>query len=178
MSTTILEIPPGVPSDGTVKVAFVPDGGFVDYSKPTLTELEAAGVTDISCVLMQDGFGEEADEGSNTDRRLCSKEAYTLGGTVTWTITDLRYVYDVQNPASDTNAGYAALTPGTKGYLVARWGKDAAEDFAGGDVLDVFPVELGVQRKQTPEANSELKVLQRPRVIGTKAQDVTLLPAA
>lgn len=178
MSVTILEIPRGVPSDGTVKVAFVPDGGFADYTAPTLAELQAAGVTDISCLLMQDGFGEDAEEGTNTDRRMCSKEAYTLGGTVTWTIQDLRYVYDVQNPESPTNEAYAALTPGTRGFIVARWGKDASVDFAGGDIVDVFPVELGVQRKQTPEANSELKVLQRPRVIGNKASDVALAPAA
>lgn len=178
MSVTILEIPPGIPSDGTVKVAWVPDGGFADYTAPTLAELQVAGVTDLSCLLMQDGFGEEAEEGTNTDRRLCSKQAYTLGGTVTWTIQDLRYVYDVQNPESPTNAAYAALAPGTKGFLVARWGKDAAVDFAGGDVIDVFPAELGVQRKQAPEANSELKVLQRPRVTGNKVTDVTLLPAA
>lgn len=174
MTAITLDIPPGVPSDGTVKVAFVPDGGFDDYRTPGLTEIIATGVTDLSALLMADGFGENADEGTNTDRRLASRQAYTLGGTVTWSIQDLRYVYDVQNPDSPTNAAYAALAPGSRGYLVARWGKNAAEDFAEGDVVDVFRVELGVQRKQAPEANSELKVLQMPRVLGDKATDVEL----
>lgn len=172
MSIAALELPPGIPSDGTVKVAFVPDGGFANYQVPTPAEVIAG--QELSCHLMQDGYGESADEGTNTDRRLCSKEAYTIGGSVTWTITDLRYVYDVQNPDSLTHEAYAALAPGTKGYLVARWGKDAAEPWAAGDVVDVYPVQLGVQRKQTPEANSELKVLQTPRVYGTKATDVEL----
>lgn len=172
MSIATLELPPGIPSDGTVKVAVVPDEGFDDYHTPTVAEVQAG--TDISCHLMQDGYGESADEGTNTDQRLCSKEAYTIGGSVTWTITDLRYVYDPQNPSSLTHEAYAALAPGTIVYLVARWGKDAAEPWTAGDVVDVYRVQLGVQRKQTPEANSELKVLQTPRVQGTKATDVAL----
>lgn len=174
MSTPILEIPPGVSSNGTVKVAFVPDGGFADYTAPTLAEVDAVGVQDISCHLMADGFGENATEGSQQRRRLCSKESYTVRGAVEWTIQDLRYVYDIQNPSSVTHEAYAALAPDSKGFLVVRWGLDAAEDFAANDVVDVYPVELGVQRKQPPEANSELEVLQTPYVTGTKATDVSL----
>ena len=73
-----------------------------------------------------------------------------------------------------THAAYEALVPGTSGYLVVRWGKDAEVALAAGDVVDVFAVTLGEQVPQTPEANSELYVTQVPNVTGAVYRDKTV----
>src|SRR5690606_38692743 len=96
----------------------------------------------------------------------------------TWSIGALRYVWDPQGnydaATTPTHAAYEALVPGTSGYLVVRWGKDAEEALAAADVVDVFAVTLGEQVPQTPEANSELYVTQVPNVTGSVYRDVAV----
>ena len=167
-----LNIPTGVTSNGTVQVHWVPT--LTDPNAPSLAELGAAGALDISCYLTADGLSLSADETTTTNRRLCSKQEYTIGGTITWSIGALRYVWDPQGLYADTHNAYEALVPGTAGYLVVRWGKDAEEPLAAGDVVDVFAVTLGEQVPQTPEANSELYVTQVPNVTGSVYRDVTV----
>lgn len=165
-------IPVGVPSDGMVKIAFAP--AIADPNVPSIAELGAAtAVEDISCWLT--AFGTTAEEATREVRRICSKQTFTDYGTISYGVDDLVYVYDAQNPASETNEVYAALVPGTTGFLVLAWGKDAEEDWAPGDIVDVYPVRLGAQRKQTPEANSELTVAQKPYVTGNVVSDVPLV---
>lgn len=170
---TTLVIPPGVPSDGYVKVAFVPAMANIDT--PSVAEIGAAGSVDLSCYLTRDGFQPDAEESTQAEERLCSKEVFETFGPTKWTIQDLTYVYDVQNDASVSNKAYKTLVPGTQGYLVVRWGKDAEIDWTVADKVDVYPVELGQRRKQAPESNSTLKVKQRPNVIGDRAEDVALV---
>jgi len=167
-----LNIPPAVSSNGTVKVVFVPDGGLAAPGKATVAEIKAG--TEISCHLTADGFAPNAEEQVSDGRRLCSKQSYDIVGATKWSIDDLKYVYDVQNPSSLTNAAYEALEPGTTGYLIVRWGKDAEIDWAAGDVVDIFQVRLGERRKQQPEADSELYVAQKPYVLNRDAEDFAL----
>ena len=42
MTVATLNLPPGVPSDGTVRVDFIPDGGIANIKAATLAELTAA----------------------------------------------------------------------------------------------------------------------------------------
>ena len=167
-----LNIPTGVTSNGTVQVHWVPT--LADPNAPTTAEISGTGSLDISCYLTADGLSLSADEATSTSRRLCSKQEYTLGGTITWSIAALRYVWDPQGLYTDTHDAYEALVPGTSGYLVVRWGKDAEEPLAAGDVVDVFAVTLGEQVPQTPEANSELYVTQVPKVTGSVYRDRTV----
>ena len=169
-----LVIPPGVDAEGSVLVKFVPT--LADPSAPTTTELNAVGAVDMSCSLTQDGFKPGADTATGTDTRLCSKQVYETKGATTWSIDNLTYIWDPQNPDSDSNKVYAALPEDTAGFLVVRWGKDV-EDFpalAAADIVDVFPVVMGPQVPQPPEANSKLKVQQKPFVTGSAVRDVTL----
>lgn len=174
MATTPLVVPPGVSADGSVLVAFVPAIG--NPSAPTLAELNAATALNISCYLSTGSFKPGANDETATDERLCSKQVFETLGQTTWTIDNLEYIYDPQNPSSLSNKAYAAMKRGTHGYLVVRWGKDLEEfpEFAAGDVVDVFPVSLGSQVKQPPEKNSKLKVQQKPVVTGPVVEDVAL----
>lgn len=170
MPTTV---PAGVPADGFVSVKFVP--AIADPANPSLaTDLGAAGVVDLSCLLTKDGFAPGADPQAVTDERLCSKQVFEDYGTVTYTIDNIVYVYDVQNSSSESNKAYAALPAGTTGFLVARWGKDVDEAWAVADKVDIYPVKMGPQVKQAPEANSKLKVSQKPFVTGPVQHDVAI----
>ena len=165
-------IPVGVPSDGMVKVAFVTSIG--DLDAPSIaTDINAAtSLEDFTCWLTT--FGVDASEQTREVFRFCSKQVFEDYGTVTYTVSDLVYVYDPQNPTSETNKVYTALKEGTRGFLVVGWGKDAEEEWAAGDVVDIYPVKVGAQRKQTPERNSELTVAQKPYVTGAIAEDRAL----
>lgn len=169
-----LNIPPGVDAEGSVKVAWVPT--LADPSAPSLTELSATGALDISCYITDQNFSPSADDATATDTRLCSKQVFETLGAATWSIDNIIYVYDPQNPESLSNKAYAAMKRGSHGYLVVRWGKDLEEfpDFAADDIVDVFPVQLGSQVKQPPEQNSKLKVSQKPVVTGSVVEDVKL----
>lgn len=176
MSIPTLGIPQGVSSDGMIRADWVPEGGFADPNNPTVTEVLAASATNLSCHLFSVGVG--ATEARKEKRRLCSKQAYELLGATTWTIEDLEYVYDVQNPESDTHKAYAALVPGSRGFLVLRYGKDSMTDPEAGDIVDIVPSRLGAQRKQPPVENDELTVMQSVVVTDEIIQDVELAPAA
>jgi hypothetical protein len=167
-----LNIPTGVTSNGTVQVHWVPT--LADPNNPSAAEVTGASALDISCYLTADGLSLSADETTTTNRRLCSKQEYTIGGTITWSIGALRYVWDPQGLYADTHDAYDALSGNPTGFLVVRWGKDAETPLAAGDVVDVFSVTLGEQVPQTPEANSELYVTQVPKVTGSVYRDVTV----
>lgn len=173
MSVQTLNIPEGVPSDGTVRVDFVPT--LTDPLAATLAELTGATAEMIGCHLF--GIGMGANTERKEKRRLCSRNKYELLGATTYTIDALNYVYDVQNPESHTNAAYAALVPRTTGFLVVRWGIDAGEPLAEGQVVDIFPIRLGQRIKQAPEENDELTVSQEVVVIGDPVEDY-VIPAA
>lgn len=162
MTVATLNLPPGVPSDGTVRVDFIPDGGIANISAATLAELTAATAEMIGCHMF--GLGMGATTERKEKRRLCSAVKYELLGATTYTIEALSYIYDVQNPGSESNRAYEALTPLTSGTLVVRWGMDAAVPLAASQVVDLFPVRLGLQIKQSPEENDELTVSQEVTV--------------
>jgi hypothetical protein len=166
-------IPPGVPSDGYVKVQWVPT--FADAEAPTLTEMNNASALELSCYLTRDGFQPNAEEQISTDERLCSKEITETLGKIKWSIDDLTYIYDAQDPSGLSNEAYAALVERAEGHLVVAWGKDADEAWAVGDIVDVYQVVLGARRKQAPETNSTLKVKQKPHVQTRAAEDVALV---
>lgn len=173
MSVQPLTIPPGVPADGRVKVQFTLS--IADLAAPSVaTDIKAATAVEASCYLTRDGFSPNAEPQAVTDERLCSKQIFEDYGSITYSIDNLIYIYDQQNPDGDSNKLYAAMVKGTVGFLVVAWGKDAAEDWAAGDIVDIYPVKLGPQVKQPPEANSKLKVNQKPFVNGAVVEDVAL----
>lgn len=167
-------IPQGVIGNGMVKVTFCPT--IADPAAPSIgTDLGATGAIELSCYLTPDGFGASSQEQTVSSPRLCSKQVFERRGTVQWSIDDLKYVYDTQNAGADVQKAYEALVPGATGFLVVGWGKDAEDAWAAADVVDVYPVELGERRKQPPEQNAELLVLQKPYVIGDREEDVSLV---
>lgn len=165
-----MAVPDAVVADGNLKVLWVP--AIADPTAPTVTELTASGVIDLSCWLTKDGFATGGDEQTITDERLCSTQTFEAPGTYSDTL-DLIYVYDPQS--SVTTDPSNALKRLTKGFVVARWGTAYDEPITASDIVDVIPGQAGVQRKQAPEANATLKMAQKIHVTNRVERDVAVV---
>lgn len=172
--------PEGVPLEGNLKVAFV--SAFADPDLPTVLEATAATGVDVSCYIKGGTFNLTGDQSTIEDRRLCSTVSYETPGRATRSIDDITYVYDPQAvAASGENEAYEKLQPGTKGFFIVRGGLPFDQDFATGDIVDIWPVQMGVKRKQTPSDKAEgekFTVIQKPFVIGPVTDDVALVAGA
>lgn len=165
-------VPTSIPADGSVKVLWVPT--IADTSAPTLDELTAAEVIDLSCYLTDDGFAPAVDEQVSTDNRLCSRQTFERRGRFTYSL-NITYVYQGQDLAADDNQAFATLRPAELGYIVSRWGADFEDPIEVGDLVEVWPAECGEQMKQPPEANGRLRLMQRIFVRNSVAKDVAVV---
>lgn len=169
MPTTV---PPGFLADANIRVWFVT--AIADVTAPKVaTELLAASSVDITCYLTTQ-IAPNADVATVTDDRMCLRQVLEAMGTVTYSIDELQYVYDVQNAASISNKLYAAVPAGTTGFLVIRYGIDVDVAPIATQKVDVYPVQWGPQVKMPGERNTKAKVRQKPFVNGPFQQDKVL----
>lgn len=164
---------PGVSSDATVSLKWV--AAIANTSAPKLaTEINAVTSVSLECLLTEN-FAPDASAEVVANRRMCSKQVFERGGTITYTIADLIAAYDPQDLAAPLSKAYVALEPGAEGFLVARWGVDVDTAWATGDLVDVYPVEVAFRSKMAPELNSELKFKAKPLIVGTVVEDVAIV---
>lgn len=125
------------------KWVFVPT--IADIAEPTVTEVTAGTVLDISCYL----FASTAKPSQSTnlvtaERRLCDGADYQQVGTTTYSGGEMTAAFDPQAAAlSDGKKAYEKFPAGTTGYLVRRLGINVQTDLAATQFVDVFPVEFG-----------------------------------
>lgn len=163
-----MSVPASVPADGNLMALFVP--ALADPANPTVGELQGGTVVDLSCYLTSDGLQPGGDEQNVPDPRLCTRQDFERPGRFTDTL-ELRYIYRPQEPASPTNKAYSTLVQSVQGYVVTRWGLPYETAIAATQIVDVYPVQAGVQRKQPPEANSVFRVNQKMFVTGVVERD-------
>jgi len=161
--------PVSVQADGNLLVLFVPT--IADTENPTVGELTAGSVVDLSCYLTGDGFTPNTEEQTVSDERICSRQTFEQPGRYQDSL-DIAYVYNILSAVDDE--ARLALTQLRTGNIVARWGQAFEDAVAAGDIVDVYPVKLGVPKKQPPVANSVLRIAQKPFVIGKVQRDVTV----
>ena len=167
MPTTV---PPGFLADANIKVQFVT--ALADPAAPKVaTEIKAASSVEMTCYLTTQ-ISPNADQATVTDDRMCLRQVLEAPGTVTYSIDELQYVYDVQNAASVSNKLYAALPSLATGFVIIRYGIDVDTDWAAVQKGDVYPVQAGVQIKMPGERNTKAKVRQKLFVTGPKQTDV------
>lgn len=165
-------VPTSIPADGSVKVLWVPV--IADPTAPTVTELTAVGVVDLSCYLTDDGWTPATDEQVSTDNRLCSRQTFERIGRFTDSL-DIVYVYQGQALAAGDNLAFATLLHRELGNIVSRWGADYEVPIAAADLVDVAPAECGVQKKQAPEANGRLRIMQKIFIRNTVHRSVAVV---
>lgn len=168
-------VPASIPADGSLKVLWVPT--IADTTAPTVDELTAPEVVDLSCYLTDDGYRPNTDEQVAADNRLCSRQNYERIGRYTDQL-DLTYIYRAQEPASATNKAFTTLKHRELGHVVERWGADYEDAVEAGDIVDVKPAECGVQRKQPPEANGRLRIMQKIFVRNAVQRDVAVVASS
>jgi len=159
-------VPASMPSDGTLRVTFVPT--FTGK----LTEVSAQTAIDLSCYLTQDGFNPGTDETSVVDSRLCSKQDFEQPGRTSESL-ELGYVFNTLLTTDDL--ARSTLKKGTAGVLVVRWGLDVDDAWAVGQEYDKYVIKTGVQRKQPPEQNSVLKIMQKAFITAAVERDLKLV---
>lgn len=164
---------PSTPSDGNVGAWFVP--AIADGSAPTVAELTAQSVVDLSCYLTGDGLNLTSEQATITDERLCTTQVYEQPGRKTNT-AEVTYI-DNTNSDSETDANAAAetLVEGASGYIVTRRGVPYEESLASGQKVSVWPVRAGQQRDVAPEANSVIRTIQKLFVTGDVHQNVAVV---
>ena len=161
--------------DGMVKTVFLAEDPK-DLTAPTVAELSAATVLDLSYYLTSDGFALEHSQESIEDDREGAAEAGEIPGRETYTGTSLKVIDNTNQVGSDNkpleNAAVTTLTKGKQGTIVRRRGKPTDDAFAAGDVVSVFPVTIGIKSPIAHAANQR-QLSQINFSVRTGAQDET-----
>ena len=165
-----MSLPTSIPADGSLLVLWVP--ALENPAEPTLAELTAPTVVDLTCYLTADGWAPATEEQASVDNRLCSRQDYELAGRFKDTL-EITYVYQAQEPAAADNLAYSTLKHKELGYVATRWGRDFELPITLSDIFDFTPSQCGRQRKQPPVANERLKCMQKMFV-----RDETMLDIA
>lgn len=165
-------VPPGYVADASIRVWFVPT--LANPAAPSVaTEINAGTTIDLTCYLTN-GFAPDASIATITDDRLCLAQVLEGRGITTWSIEEIQYIWDPQNPASLSNKAYAGLVEGGTGYFVVRHGMSVDTAAAAAQKVWVIPVEFGVAVPMAPERNTKGRVKQKPFVTGPVQKNVAL----
>jgi hypothetical protein len=169
--TSPLVIPASVSTNGTVRAVFMP--AVLDRLAPKLaTEVLAVSSLDFSCYATGDGVNAETSENNIEDARLCTKAVYEQPGDRTDTL-EITYTFNPRLPLQ--NKAHLELIEGRVGLIGIRWAVDAELDWEEDDMIDLYPVTLGAQRKNNPTRNGIHKITQKCFVTGKVNKDVLLV---
>lgn len=134
-------------NDGVTRVCFVPT--ISSTAAPTLAEM-AAG-QDLESFLTPDGLGMEFGNDEVDTTALASTFGATLPGRQTLS-TELTFKHQ-----GDAAAPFSTFAGKPEGYLVVRRHVAATTAYGAGNVVEVYPVQVGIRRRQAPAANEVLK---------------------
>lgn len=163
------EVGPGQISDGHGLVLWVP--AIANPDAPTVTELGAAGVVDITYKLFGDGFDHQTEVTKFETTRYTLAQTLENEGTVKDTIT-LKYPY----LGTEDDEVRTTLTRGTTGFLVERLAVPNETAIAAGQLLSIVaPVRAGLQREIPRTKNTEIGKQQDLLVSGSVRRDVSVV---
>lgn len=139
-----MTIGPKMLAQANVKLLWVPDGGIADVSAPTVSELTAGTVIDLSCLVTKANylFGAAGDE-SISDPALCAEGSSTVPGNTNYEAGAdfFRFV------ESADDIGWSTFTgKGIGGFLVERRGKRFSLPIVASDEVKVMEVLSGTPR--------------------------------
>lgn len=126
-------------SDAQRKLVYVPV--LQDHNAPKVSELNAAGVLDISCLVTAADFALGATgEDAINDPALCAIGNDSAPGRVTYEagMNFFRWTTPEEDKAWTT-----FTEKGIGGYLVQRIGQDFTDPFAAGDEVQVYEILTG-----------------------------------
>ena len=135
--------PAATRAHGREKWVFVPT--IANTSAPTVLEVTAASVLDMSCYFYAEtGRPTQTTNRVTRPKRVCDTVTYEQIGDTSYAGGDALYSFNPQAAAaSDGKKAYEKFPEGTTGFMVRRLGIDVDTDLAAGQFVDVFPVEFG-----------------------------------
>jgi hypothetical protein len=168
---------PSTPSDGNVSTILVT--AIANTAAPTVTELTAGTVVDVSCYLTADGFALTVDQATITDERLCSTQTFGAPGRKTYGLTLTGIDNTNSADEDDSNELADTLVEGTDLYLVRRRGIAYDTAYAATTQrVSVIPFKVGVKQDVPPEANSVIRSTWQCFVTGDVETEVTVAAGA
>lgn len=165
---------PSTPADGNIKTVLVP--AIADINAPTVTELTATGVVDISCYLTPGGFAFTIEQATITDERECDTITRAKPGRKTPTLQLTGIDNTNSDNATTDNKMADALEENSHWFVVRRRGKAFDEPFAASDVVAVTEFDTGVGSEVAAEANSVLRSLWNTFVNAHEPKAVVAAP--
>lgn len=162
-------LPTSVPSDGTLRIDFVPI--ITIRTAPTVAELSAVGAQELAGYVTGDGFAPSGEQATVTDERIASTQTFEQPGRKTKSLS-VTYVHNPDDPTN--NEAYITLAEGVTGYIVTRYGVPRAQAYAAGDIVDVWPITAGEPIKNWNGANSVHTATQRLFVTGDVVIDAVV----
>lgn len=165
--------PDSVDALGREAVVFIPT--VANPAAVKLTELNAAGAIMLTCAIRT--FNATMEQSKTKKMRLCETQGFDSLGRTNWTIERLSFIDDPQAPITDAGYPHKALVNGTSGFLLRRRGLNASvngfEDFAIGDLYDIFPVQFGSTQPvpvAPEEDGQEFEYMQEVAVKGPRVE--------
>lgn len=178
MTVTVTTVPQGVPAKGNFQAWWVT--GVTDMSTLSVADLlDEATSLPIGCFLTEH-FEADASEDTEEDDRACLLEPLETPGAAKWSISDITYVTDPQNPASVTNEATVRMPDGAEGLIVVRRGISSKilPSATPPQYVDIFSVTLGVQRPQPMTRGTKIRIKQKPFLSGGRLANHQLLAGA
>lgn len=166
----------GVSTQGNETVIYVPT-----LAVPTAPDISSELIVETALNLGYAfrGFAPSAEQGTSEDVRLASIQTFESPGRVKPTIDDVTYVYDPQAPADTAdNVHYETLKQGVTGFLIDRRGVPATTIPTAGQIVDVYPIICGAQRRVAVDPSAEggkFEIVQKFFITGTVHYDVALV---
>lgn len=155
---------------------WVPDGGIEDISEPTLAELTAVGVLDLSCLVTKNNFalGATGDE-TIDDPALCAPGSSPAPGTTTYEagMDFFRWTVTLEDVAWTTFTG-----KGIPGFLVYRIGKPHTSDLIATDKVAVYGAITGTPRNLAPTTQSAWEKFRQEFMVQSELVDERAVVAA
>lgn len=156
--------PPSVPITGNLRIWWVPGTTFAG----TAASLGTTG-KDITYSLTPTGWRPNITENAISDGRMAQKQVMSGQGNFSEAL-EVQYVYGT--PTQDV--AKIAMTEGTAGFIVVRDSIANSTDPAAAQIVDVFQVKCGKQRKDAPTENALQTMTQTLYPYGPTQRDVAL----
>lgn len=165
-------------ADGNRRLVWVPDGGIANISAPTVTELTATGVLDMSCLVTANNYslGPTGSE-AISEPALCAQGNSTAPGRTNYeaAMNFFRFTVDSEDEAWTTFTG-----KGLSGFLVQRIGASgsASTAFAAADKVEVYGVITDEPQMQAPPANGGYELFRQVFMVQGEQVDLRAVVAA
>jgi hypothetical protein len=139
--------PGSVGNDDNLLILAVPKGGVASRLAPTVSELAAATVKDVTYSLATDGWNATQDQAPATDERLTLGQTLERAGRGSASL-EIKYVFGADDDIADV-----AFTKDSEWDFYSRYAVPYTQDIASGDEFEVWSGQLGVKRTDPPAAN-------------------------